>query len=174
MSEAYERRKAKIAASPELTAKERERCREYAVKKRNENRDAYNAKMREWNAKNAARINAKRREKRANNPEYAEKQRQRDRARWNKRKDAKRNSDMLKKYGITSEQYKELYEKQDGKCCICGKHKPDSGRDGLAVDHCHTEGHVRGLLCPNCNMGLGSFFDNIETLQNAIKYLERK
>jgi hypothetical protein len=42
----------------------------------------------------------------------------------------------------------------------------------LAVDHCHAGGHIRGLLCRQCNVGLGNFQDNIQYLKNAIKYLE--
>lgn len=60
-----------------------------------------------------------------------------------------------------------MKEHVDFKCEICHNKLP------LAVDHCHKKGHVRGLLCNNCNNGLGRFQDNKEWLKNAIKYLEK-
>ena len=51
------------------------------------------------------------------------------------------------------------------------KEEPDEKY--LAIDHCHESGIVRGLLCMPCNTGLGNFKDNVQTLLNAIKYLER-
>jgi hypothetical protein len=41
----------------------------------------------------------------------------------------------------------------------------------LAIDHCHKTGKIRGLLCKNCNQGLGQFKDNIDLLLSAAKYL---
>ncbi len=70
-----------------------------------------------------------------------------------------------KKYGITIEDYNEMVEKQGGKCLICGKEFK------LVVDHNHKTGCVRGLLCPNCNFGIGFLQDDVELLQKAINYL---
>ena len=72
------------------------------------------------------------------------------------------------RYGISIQKYNELFEKQKGLCLIC----QTKGYRRLVVDHCHTTNKVRGLLCDNCNRGLGSFKDNIFSLKNAIKYLE--
>ena len=58
---------------------------------------------------------------------------------------------------------------QEFKCLICSAVCEE---DKLNVDHCHTNGNVRGLLCGNCNKGLGSFKENTNSLKNAIKYLE--
>lgn len=58
-------------------------------------------------------------------------------------------------YGITVEDYKRMLGEQGGVCAICGE-PPSPGRH-LDVDHCHTSGAVRGLLCRSCNAGLGSF-----------------
>lgn len=55
-----------------------------------------------------------------------------------------------------------------GVCSIC---KRDDGE--LVVDHCHTNKKFRGLLCDNCNHGLGSFFDDINIMLNAIDYIEQ-
>jgi hypothetical protein len=79
----------------------------------------------------------------------------------------------LKKYGLTPEDYNLLLERQEGKCKICGAQ--DSHRTGtkynLFVDHCHTTGKVRGLLCHHCNAGLGHFKDSVEFLEHAKEYL---
>lgn len=81
----------------------------------------------------------------------------------------------LKKYGLTEEKFDSIYNSQGGLCKICGvKILKISNRksESLAVDHCHKTGFVRGFLCHQCNLGLGQFKDSVQTLQNAIKYLE--
>lgn len=78
---------------------------------------------------------------------------------------------ILKRYGITMEQYDEMYEAQGGKCSIC-REVCISGRK-LAVDHCHITGENRSLLCLNCNQGLGKFKDNPELLRAALRYLRK-
>lgn len=82
----------------------------------------------------------------------------------------------LKSFGINALEYEELHKKQNGNCAICGK--PESATDKhktelrqLAVDHCHKKNIVRGLLCTNCNLGMGHYKDNIDILLKAIKYL---
>ena len=79
----------------------------------------------------------------------------------------------VKKFGITVDEYNLLVEKQNNSCAICGKHKSEfTGRgNNFHIDHCHTTGKVRGLLCSNCNTGLGQFKDNQVLLENAIQYL---
>lgn len=86
----------------------------------------------------------------------------------------KRNSKKhnLKKFGISIEEYNQMFNEQEGKCAICDKHQSEEYR-ALNVDHNHTTGQIRGLLCNNCNTGLGRFFDNVDSLQKAIHYLER-
>lgn len=82
----------------------------------------------------------------------------------------RRDYDWQYKYGITPEQYYELYKAQNGKCKICSK-KLEDGKY-LDVDHDKETGNIRGLLCNNCNKGLGMFKENVEALKNAAKYLE--
>jgi hypothetical protein len=72
-------------------------------------------------------------------------------------------------YRLTEEQYNELWHKQDGKCAICLS-LCTSGK-ALHVDHSHTTGKVRGLLCKRCNMTLGLLNDDTVILQRAIVYL---
>lgn len=71
-----------------------------------------------------------------------------------------------RQYGITLEQYDEMYAEQEGKCWICME-----SLENLCVDHCHSNGTVRKLLCSNCNSGLGFFKDNVVFMKRAIKYL---
>lgn len=78
------------------------------------------------------------------------------------------------KYNISIEELNTMREVQDFKCKVCGIHESEVGGKGkLCVDHCHKGGHVRGLLCTQCNTGLGYFKDNVKYLLNAIKYLEQ-
>lgn len=76
---------------------------------------------------------------------------------------------LQNRYGITVEQYKEMFEKQGGLCAICGK--PEQIHANLSVDHCHISGKVRGLLCTNCNRAIGLLGDNKDILRKAIEYL---
>lgn len=76
----------------------------------------------------------------------------------------------LRKYGLRPEDYDTLLDNQNGVCAICSE-PPKPGRR-LAVDHDHTTGEVRGLLCSPCNTALGLFKDRIRLLAAAIVYLE--
>ena len=77
---------------------------------------------------------------------------------------------MQRKYGITLEEYFDILDHQGGVCAIC---KTDKwGKDNKPhIDHDHETGLVRALLCTTCNMGLGSFRDDISLLARAIEYL---
>ena len=81
----------------------------------------------------------------------------------------RRNRHLIRKYGITADEYDTKLKKQNGVCGICMLDR--DSRNFLAVDHNHDTGVIRGLLCENCNRGLGMFKDNKEFLQNAIHYL---
>ena len=87
-----------------------------------------------------------------------------------------KNSKLKRAYGITFDEYEELLSKQDKKCAICGIDNNGKYRNtprAFAVDHCHTTGKIRGLLCSDCNTGIGLLKDNINFLQSAIKYLNK-
>jgi hypothetical protein len=86
-----------------------------------------------------------------------------------------RNHHLVKTYGITIEQYEVIYKEQRGVCAICGS-LPDLPKHGVArlvVDHDHATGKIRGLLCNNCNSGLGIIGDTIEHLERALAYLKQ-
>jgi len=81
---------------------------------------------------------------------------------------------MKARYGITLEEYDVMNEEQNGQCAICGttggKYE-ETKKCGLSVDHCHETGTIRGLLCNDCNTGIGHFKDNPQLLNNAYEYL---
>ncbi len=99
--------------------------------------------------------------KRAEDPTYREHLRDRHRRKY---------------YGITREQFDAIKAAQGGGCAICGQPRGrflrGCDRD-LAVDHDHATKLLRGLLCDDCNIGLGMFEHSIERLQSAIGYLQR-
>lgn len=85
---------------------------------------------------------------------------------------------LRRDYGMTWEQFNEMLKAQHGKCGICGvlmdpPAKATKNSVAVTVDHDHDAGHVRGLLCYSCNLGLGIFKDSIVRLRAAVKYLER-
>ncbi len=73
------------------------------------------------------------------------------------------------RYGITVSDYEELFFLQNGKCAICVREEENGNM--LSVDHDHSSGKVRGLLCHKCNVGLGNFRDDIKIVRNAERYL---
>jgi len=103
---------------------------------------------------------------------YCKKCHANDRRNWNRQYPEKLREQRLKRqYGIDQGDYESLLVAQGGKCAVCGIN--DSGQKGSwSIDHCHKTGIVRGLLCNNCNNGLGRFKDNPDLMQKAIKYLE--
>jgi hypothetical protein len=84
-----------------------------------------------------------------------------------------RKSEFKNNYGISLEDYEILLKEQNYNCAICGKNEKDCPKGRLYVDHCHALNKVRGLLCLNCNAGIGSLKESIEILKNSIYYLEK-
>lgn len=86
-------------------------------------------------------------------------------------------SHVKRKYNLDAEEYLQMLLDQDNKCLICKQPETNKTAKGdirpLSVDHCHTSGRVRGLLCNQCNAGLGNFKDNLESLRSAVEYLSR-
>lgn len=94
----------------------------------------------------------------------------RGRADYQKHRHRARNVQLKVKFGLTLAEYEIMRHEQGDKCAICATDKA-GGRGDWHVDHCHETDKIRGLLCHNCNVGLGNFKDNISFLQAAIKYL---
>ena len=96
--------------------------------------------------------------------------------RWREKNPEKEADSTLKSrlkrlYSMTVEDYELLLIKQGNVCAICEASCKTNNR--LCVDHCHTSGEIRGLLCHRCNCALGLLDDNKGRINNMIKYLER-
>lgn len=107
------------------------------------------ARVKKWQQENADRLNAYRREYNATP----------------KRRRKGRDAYYQRTYGISADEFDLLLEKQGGVCAIC------AGADPKHLDHDHVTGAIRGILCVNCNHGLGKFFDDVELLERAVAYL---
>jgi len=86
-------------------------------------------------------------------------------------KNPSRLKERLYRYNLTTEAYQTLMLKQGNKCAICGIPQIEL-KHSLHIDHCHTTGKIRGLLCGRCNWAIGLLKDNINILKSAVKYLE--
>lgn len=150
-----ERTKEARAAQREANREElRERSRRY----REANKEKCVASVRRYYEQHADEIKAKQaarvRKRRAEDPVHFRKTRQKH------------------AYGITPAQYDAMFAEQGQACAIC-KIELDPHAKSTHVDHCHTSGRVRGILCHGCNSGLGGFRDNSMSLLAAIEYLKK-
>ena len=89
------------------------------------------------------------------------------------RKEYLKNYLRIRNFKITTIEYESILKSQNYKCAICGVHKNDYHKD-FSIDHCHKSGKVRGLLCNNCNVGIGLLKDDITILKSSINYLLSK
>jgi len=112
--------------------------------------------------------NKQQRERYHNDPIYREKRKAEVRK---TDKNTKREHHLRYEFGISTSIYNDILAEQYGVCAICGAKYSDKKNRRLHVDHDHVTDKVRGLLCSNCNTGLGNFKDNPELLQLAIDYL---
>ena len=110
--------------------------------------------MRRWRAKNLERSNELARESHARNR--------------HKHIDKYRAYHLKKTYNITEEDFQEMLLKQEGKCLICGKSHKEASR-GLHIDHDHSTGKIRGLLCSKCNGSLGWYEKHKALIENYLK-----
>ena len=148
-------------------------------------RAAHRASQAKYAAAHPERVRKSQREWHRKNPhksgEYREKfseQRATATAAWKRRNpekvlEAKRRFD-LKKYGLTLDDYERLLAQQGGHCAACPfVPNPTSRKRYLCVDHDHSSGRVRGLLCSGCNTALGLVRDEVERLLRLAAYVER-
>ena len=85
---------------------------------------------------------------------------------------------VKRRYGLEKEDFERMRDEQENKCKICDMEFMRELQDRMKerqyapnIDHCHDSGKIRGLLCNNCNTGLGLFKDSKKNLQSAIDYL---
>ena len=143
------------------TLRHRERCREElrvrSARVRAEQPEKIKADKASYYQRNKVKLRARAREWRKNNP-------------LKKPDPAQRKNTLLKsKFGITLADYNAMLEEQKGVCAICG----EVGAKSLHVDHCHTTGRIRGLLCFRCNNAIGQFKESETILLNAVAYIAR-
>ena len=77
-----------------------------------------------------------------------------------------------RKFGLDTLTFEKLLHKQQGRCAICNNELNSSRYSRLSIDHNHTTGNIRGLLCTNCNTALGLLKENISVFERAIAYLK--
>lgn len=145
-----------------------ERKRQYLAEWRNKNRD----RIKEYNRRNG-KLNRQRRKSRGLCMWCGRRKPRKDRtycALCADRHKVLRRRRTVERYGINEKEYTMLLKKQKGRCGICRKLPT---RKALAIDHNHKTKKVRGLLCGNCNNGLGRFKDSINRLKAAVEYLTR-
>ena len=84
---------------------------------------------------------------------------------------------LTQKYGIKTPERDRLIKSQDFKCASCGSHveftkSKGPSKHSAVVDHCHTSGKIRGILCGSCNLVIGNAHESIQNLESAINYLK--
>lgn len=148
--------------------------REWRRKQRAADPEADTRRRAEYRLANYARVReqerrsrTKHREKR--NEEAKEYQRKMRSEQPERQREIARKSRYRKKYGLTIEAYEALFAQQNNACAICAGQSKDKK---WHTDHCHTAGHVRGILCSACNLMLGHAQDKAETLRRAADYLD--
>lgn len=88
-------------------------------------------------------------------------------------KETQRQYWLKSQYGLSLNDYNNLLKQQKHQCAICETDEVDAFKGLLFVDHCHTSGKVRGLLCHHCNTALGKFKDSERILSKAIEYVRK-
>jgi hypothetical protein len=176
----YKCRECKLEQDAKWRLNNREKHRASAGRSRNLQRKMY----REGLTTEIPKANIWQRIDRKNNPTVYKEQKNRHEKKHGRERGV--TMDIVNYFKLTMEQYENLFLEHNNVCAICKKPETKKSRTPgkicrLAVDHCHkcwdrgTKGikATRGLLCHDCNTGLGKFKDNIELLQTAIDYLKK-
>ena len=133
------------------------------------------AKYRRENPEKVKEIQKRSAERIKDDPDRLEKLREWQKRYREKNRKALSDGERKRKFGITPSEYAELLKSQNGLCAICNN--PETAtRLGkvktLSVDHCHKTNAVRGLLCSDCNTGIGKLKEDKSIFISAIRYLE--
>jgi len=156
--------------SKEWAARNPEKTKAIKLRYYNKNKERLNAESRAYRADHREQMAVATRAWEKANPELVSMQRVRRRI---KAMNAKINGDLKYHYDITLEAYNEALKAQGGVCYICKKLEVTSRTNRLVVDHDHSTGKIRGLLCHRCNCGLGYFKDDPVLIEKALDYLRR-
>jgi len=165
--------RAKREAQPEEM---KARARLYARKRREKNPERFREYEKAYREKNSDRMReiekryreAHREQLRAKHKAYYERHREEILA---KDRERGRRTHLQRTYGITREKWNEIFEKQGKKCAICRTSKFNREPH---TDHCHGAGHIRGILCAECNLLIGQARNSPRVLRAAAKYIERE
>ncbi len=157
-----------------MTTSEKARNRRYYIA----NRDNILAKQRAHREANPEKYRAYRKQylldhpQRGGHPREPERSRARELRYRIAHREELRIRGRARRYGLSHEEFQRLVTAQANRCGICGKDFVGTiGSDSLNIDHDHATKAIRGLICGDCNIGLGRFKDNPETLLAAISYL---
>jgi len=143
-----------LIATREWKARNRESIKQYNKIWNEANKTLKKVLKQKWDSENVSHRKEYAKQFKANNPDYY------------KRKH------LQYSYGILLEEYEIMRESQKCRCYICGKHENDTNRKRLFVDHCHTTGKIRGLLCQQCNTALGMVNEDVDILFAMVSYLQ--
>lgn len=167
--------KAKEKASASIWIKEnpekvKEKYRRYA----SNNKDRRRENHKNWTRKNPEKVKKCRKNWIAKNPEKVKLARKKYADNWRKNAspEKKKEHSIKYKYGISWENFLSIYLAQDGKCAICKKEVGQFCKK-TCVDHNHTTGRVRGILCTACNFAIGALGEKEDNLLEAVKYLAK-
>jgi len=148
--------------------------RKKAREKYAENRDRNRARARERYAQNNEENRKKNRERYHRNREvYVASNRRWREQNYERSIYLSRRRDLKRFYGLTIDDYDRMLAEQHGRCAICDIEANDSPKGRLQVDHCHTTGKVRGLLCFLCNSAVGKLRDDSGLMEAAAAYVKR-
>jgi len=134
-----------------------EYMREWRARNKEKNAEYQKEYNKEYRKKNVEKLNA-------NNKKWREENKEQDALAMLKAR-------LKRKYNLSIEEYETLIESQNNSCKVCGTHAKNNLKGKLYIDHCHTTGKVRGLLCMKCNSALGLLNDDKELIQNLLDYL---
>jgi hypothetical protein len=142
----------------------------YSLSYYEENKEKSNKQSREYYNNNKEELSEKSKEYRKKNRDIILKRTKEYDA---SHTDSKRDKYLRRTYGITLDDYNQMYADQDGKCAICGKPQSELKSSILGVDHNHENGQVRALLCSSCNSVLGHSKENVSILNRVIEYIKK-
>ena len=132
----------------------KEHLKEYGKKYREANKEKTKADLKRWKEENSTHVQNYYKQWSENNKDYH------------------KDKHLRYSYGISLEEYNTMREQQNAKCACCGVDETETPRGRLFVDHCHSSGKIRALLCQHCNTALGMVKDDVEILSSLITYLQ--